>query len=252
MNYITSKLHIAKITQNIVSYLRMLFIFPLVLVVLAPFDMASASPAYFTPYGSTSNSWITTPNNTNEVITNPKPIINSITPSSSNGGVGTKTITIIGNGFVPSSVARINGSNRPTTFIDSSHLLVQTNGSDLARADGFYITVFNKAPDGGYSNANFFTIKNVVAPSSNANTSNNINSPDTFSEMTPTENTTSNNAQKNNPNLAANAIFGSNSFLPSGLTQWVFFAIIVLLIVILARRVFGGNARYQATPMKHS
>jgi hypothetical protein len=51
--------------------------------------------------------------------------------------------------------------------------------------------------------------------------------------------------------LAANAIFGSNTFLPSGLIQWVLFAILILLIVILVRKIFGHEAKYHATPLKH-
>src|SRR3989344_4737083 len=92
---------------------------------------------------------------------NPEPIIKSINPSASNVGVGTKTVNIIGEGFIPSSVARVNGSNRPTTFIDSSHLLVQITGNDTylyQTNGGFYITVFNGPPGGGYSNAVFFKI----------------------------------------------------------------------------------------------
>jgi len=58
-----------------------------------------------------------------------------------------------------------------------------------------------------------------------------------------------------NPNsgntLAANAVYGSNSFLPSGLIQWILFAIFVLLIVILGRIVFGSKKKYQEAPLKH-
>jgi hypothetical protein len=58
-----------------------------------------------------------------------------------------------------------------------------------------------------------------------------------------------------NPNsgngLAASAVYGSNSFLPSGLIQWILFAIFILLIVILARHVFGSKKKYQESPLKH-
>ena len=59
-----------------------------------------------------------------------------------------------------------------------------------------------------------------------------------------------------NPNgatsgLAANALFGSSGFLPSGLLQWILFAIFVLLIVILGRKVFGAEKKYQESPLKH-
>lgn len=52
-------------------------------------------------------------------------------------------------------------------------------------------------------------------------------------------------------NLAANAIYGSNSFLPSGLIQWIIFAIFILLLVLLSRIIFSGREEYHAAPMKH-
>lgn len=52
-------------------------------------------------------------------------------------------------------------------------------------------------------------------------------------------------------NLAANVVYGTNSFLPSGLIQWILFAIFILFLVILARIVLGAKKKYHATPMKH-
>jgi len=51
-------------------------------------------------------------------------------------------------------------------------------------------------------------------------------------------------------NLAANTIFGEIGFLPSGLFQWILFAILILLIVVLTRRVFSGSKRYHEIPLK--
>src|SRR6185369_1177126 len=165
---------------------------------------------------------------------NPAPVINSLSPKGSNVGTGTKTITITGSGFIPSSVARINGSNRPTTFIDSTHLLMQITGNDtyLYRSNGgFFITVFNKTPGGGYSNAVFFTINKTAASSAGTSNSNNAN--DTYSNFT------DENGNSDISNLASNALFGANGLFPSGLIQWILFAILILLIVILVRKVYG-------------
>lgn len=190
---------------------------------------------------------------------NPKPSVRFISPNSSNIGIGTKTITITGSGFVPNSIARVNGSSRFTTFIDSSHLLVQINSNDIytySNNGGFYITVFNGAPGGGYSNSAFFTVKKAVtsSPSTSPNT-NSYASPDTFTETVPVENENVNtdaSAEDNYSNLASGVIFGSNSFLPSGLIQWILFAIIILIIVILVRKIFGGKENYDDSPMKHA
>ncbi|MEI6280400.1 MAG: IPT/TIG domain-containing protein [bacterium] len=176
---------------------------------------------------------------------NPKPVINSISPSGSNRGIGTKTVTITGSNFIPGSIAKVNGSNRYTTFIDYSHLLIQLNSSDMSRTEGFYIGVFNGAPGGGFSNAVYFTINNTNV-STNTETVNYSN--DTFTE---TNGTSTPVAEKELSNLTSNAIFGSNSFLPSGLAQWIILAIIILLIVIFARKVFGGEKNYHGTPLKH-
>ncbi len=58
-----------------------------------------------------------------------------------------------------------------------------------------------------------------------------------------------------NPNygsLTANALFGSNSFMPSGLIQWIVFAILILLIVFLWRYVHGSKEKYMTEPLKHA
>ena len=212
--------------------------------------VASADRAgYVTPYGSTT--YNEPASNINNVpVDNPKPVISLINPKSSNVGVGTKTITITGEGFVPSSIGRINGSNRLITFIDNSHLLMQITGNDtyVYRSNGgFFVTVFNKAPGGGYSNAVFFVVnKNLVSVAATTGTLN-----DTSSNFIDTTQEDTNGAENDYGSLASNAIFGSNSFLPSGLVQWVFFAIIVLLLVILVRRIYSGAKKYHATPLKH-
>jgi hypothetical protein len=169
-------------------------------------------------------------------VVNPKPVIYSISPKSADSGLNALTITITGKNFIPSSVARINGSNRPTNFIDSTHLLMQADGRDMYRTDGgFYVTVFNPAPGGGFSNAEFFKVNAVAIPNGSQNDTSFYPNPQT----------------ENFSSLTSNAIYGSNSFMPSGIVQWVLFAIIILLLVILARKLFGGEDHYMEAPMKH-
>jgi hypothetical protein len=55
-----------------------------------------------------------------------------------------------------------------------------------------------------------------------------------------------------NQSLAASVILGTNSFLPSGIMQWILLAILILIIVILARRIFGGTQKYMQVPLKHA
>ena len=81
-----------------------------------------------------------------------------------------------------------------------------------------------------------------------------LNTTDSNTKITTTETTSTKNtdtATDKNSNLAASAIFGSNSSMPSGLIQWIFFAILILLMVILVRRIYGGSEKYYAAPMKY-
>jgi len=69
---------------------------------------------------------------------------------------------------------------------------------------------------------------------------------------TPANQNNSNGANDNSgSNLAASAIFGSSGFLPSGLIGWILFAIFILVIVILVRRIFGAKEAYEEAPMKY-
>ena len=195
-------------------------------------------------------------------------IINSISPSIANRGANVGTITIVGEGFSPSSIAKINGINRPTTFIDGSHLLVQLNSNDTYRTDGgFYITVFDGSTGGRFSNSAYFTV-NYVAPVNTSGSTNTVNS-NTHNSSANTNNSNTSNSTNNNTstnsntgstsnsnydtsNLASNAIFGTGGFMPSGLISWILLAIIILIIIILVRRAFGGKQNYDEAPMKHA
>lgn len=52
--------------------------------------------------------------------------------------------------------------------------------------------------------------------------------------------------------LAASVVSADNGFMPANLIQWLFFAILILLIVALVRKIYGGAEKYHALPMKHN
>ena len=91
----------------------------------------------------------------------------------------------------------------------------------------------------------------VYSNETNPNVANTTNT----STVTKAKSTSTTSAITTNTNsvsgLAANAVYGSNSFLPSGLVQWVLFAIFILLIVIMVRIIFGAKSKYLSTPLKH-
>ena len=68
-------------------------------------------------------------------------------------------LTVVGDGFVPSSVVRWNSSDRPTSSNGSINgLTAQISASDIAAAGTATVTVFNPPPGGGTSNSLTFTI----------------------------------------------------------------------------------------------
>ncbi len=68
------------------------------------------------------------------------------------------TIVITGVNFVDGATAQWNGSDRPTQFMDSTHVKVTINGADIIAPGVAAIAVTNPAPGGGSSNLLAFTI----------------------------------------------------------------------------------------------
>jgi len=195
-------------------------------------------------------------------VSHPKPSVLSLSPSASNLGSGSQTVTITGNGFIPESVARWNGSTRQSKFIDSSHMLIYLDASDMYGSSGRYINVFNRAPDGGYSNGVLFTINGYVSPAplSNATAPSASTTGTTGSGSVKGSSASNNTSNTNNAtpvtnedfsNLTSNALLGSNGFMPSGIIQWLLLAILILLIVIIVRKIFWAD-KYHKTPLKHA
>jgi hypothetical protein len=106
---------------------------------------------------------------------NPQPSIDYITPQSVAAEVTEFTLTVVGANFVQGAVVRYNGVNRPTTFVDSSHLTAQIGATELLAALAAQdpdvvtaaavdanqpagVTVQNPPPGGGTSNAVLFTV----------------------------------------------------------------------------------------------
>jgi hypothetical protein len=69
---------------------------------------------------------------------------------------------------------------------------------------------------------------------------------------TSTSDTTTTDINDKYGNLSANALFGSNSFMPTGLVQWVFSIILIITIILLWRYVHKSEEKYMGEPMKHA
>jgi len=230
------------ITNSVLFALGILAILAIVLIAL-PHQAAADTRVYCDAYSNG------IPTYSANVELSAKPSINSISPSM---GKTARTIRITGASFIPNSVALIDGQTRRTVFIDSTHLLVETRLGDLANEDGFYVSVFNEGICGGYSNAEFFSTNPGGTMETNTTTNTTVNN--NYSNTTYDKNTTKTTETKEGnyvSNLASNAIFGSNSFLPTGLVGWIMTAIVIMLIIILVRKIFGAEQTYHEAPMKH-
>ncbi len=95
-------------------------------------------------------------------VSNPVPVLSTISPSSATAGDAALTLTVNGSNFVGGSVVRWNGSARTTTFVSATQLTAAITAADLATAAIVPVTVFNPTPGGGTSSAVNFTVNNPV------------------------------------------------------------------------------------------
>lgn len=195
---------------------------------------------------------------------NVTPTIFSLNPNPVILGSGTKEVTIHGEGFARGSVAKLDGSDRTTTFINSNTLRFDLVNRDTSSVGNATVRVYS--PNGGLSNGYTFSVTRkleAVSGSTSAsqnqvppNAGNTNKAPAKASTTTPAKNTntSSNSLDTGNEGLgqlAAGAIFGDIGFLPSGIIQWIIFAILVLMLVIIARKLFAED-KYHQSPLKHA
>jgi hypothetical protein len=95
---------------------------------------------------------------------NPTPVVTSITPTGSEIGSSEMTLTVVGTGFVPSSIVRWNYQDRPTFYTNASELRAAIPRSDLSAVATAAVTVYNPPPGGGASSARAFTIRPFEQP----------------------------------------------------------------------------------------
>ncbi len=129
-------------------------------VAISASDVTSAGSAQVTVYtpapGGGISSALTFMINNNP--NNPAPIITSLSPSQVMSNGGNFLLTVNGSGFVQGSVVRWNGSDRSTTFVNSTQLTAAILATDIASTGSAQITVFNPAPGGGTSSALSFYV----------------------------------------------------------------------------------------------
>lgn len=181
------------------------------------------------------------------------PYINSITPDRTTAGSRVINVTISGSGFVSDSIARWDDSPRKTAYMGSNRLVVELYAGDISSSGRHYITVTNERIGGGYSNPVPFVVNGSVASTTvSRNTSSLSASAYTAYQNVSNTNSSAKAVDESYGGLTANAIFGSNSFFPTGIVQWIIFIALVLAIVFIWRKFFGGERTYHSTPLKHA
>jgi hypothetical protein len=91
-------------------------------------------------------------------VSNPAPVVTSISPSTVIAGSAAFTLTVNGTGFVNGSVVNWNDGARTTTFVSGAQLQAAIAAADIASVGTASVTVFNPTPGGGTSAAATFTI----------------------------------------------------------------------------------------------
>ena len=79
-------------------------------------------------------------------VTVDKPVLASLTPSSTTAGGAGFTLTLMGSGFVSGAIVSWNGSGRYRTFVNSTKMTTRILASDIANAGTAKVTVLNPAP----------------------------------------------------------------------------------------------------------
>jgi hypothetical protein len=98
----------------------------------------------------------------NLAVRNPVPTINRLTPSTLTAGGSPEPLTIEGTGLVSNSVVRVNGQDRPTTWVNGGRVTVLLTAGDIATGGTLNISIFNPAPEGGVSNTLTLGVSNPV------------------------------------------------------------------------------------------
>jgi|GEM_PF-6221835 len=183
----------------------------------------------------------------------PRPSVYSLNPNPVEQDSGDDTVVVHGSNFVYGAVVRINNSDRTTYYKNGEELSFQLLATDTFRSGDYSVTVMN--PGGGLSNSVRFTVVNPAltrrsggyVPSSSPEVS-------TYPETRNGEVMgTSYERSSSTSALVSNALYGSgdSGWRPSGLTQWLIFGILVLMVVIVIRKLYFEH-KYHATPLKHA
>lgn len=202
-----------------------------------------------------------TNNNSNSTIATP--VLYSLSPTNTTVNANTKTVTILGTGFRPDSIARWGSFDRPTSYVNSRKLIMELNEGDLKTKGQYLVTVVNPSPDGGkFSNSKVFTVNNTttgaLAGTSTKNTTKNVSTSNTTVRTVGVEldtdsslNGSTGSIDGENDNLSANASSSNFNFMPSTILGWLVLFILIYLSILLFRKLWVTEDD-KNKPLKHA
>lgn len=94
-------------------------------------------------------------------VKNSTPILTKISTTQRTAGDPAFDLTLTGTAFMTVSVVRLNGQDRPTTYVSSSSLKTKVTADDLKKAGTLSFTVASPSPGGGDSAAKTLTVVNA-------------------------------------------------------------------------------------------
>ncbi|HEY3930523.1 MAG TPA: hypothetical protein VGL89_19275, partial [Candidatus Koribacter sp.] len=91
-------------------------------------------------------------------VTNPRPIVTSISPDRISSGSSSITLTVNGSKFVASSQIQWNSSVLSTTVLSTTRMTTQIPADSLSSIGSATVSVVSPGPGGGTSNVTSFSI----------------------------------------------------------------------------------------------
>ncbi len=96
------------------------------------------------------------------------PVVTQLSPALVQAGSATFTLTVDGSGFSSASTVVWDGQNLPTTFVSAGQLTASVDTSLIGQLGWASVSVATAAPGGGQSNAEPFSVYQLLNVSANA------------------------------------------------------------------------------------
>ena len=131
-----------------------------VIVALNTADVSTAGSLSLTAVNSTPGGGTSAAATVAIVAPNPTPTISSLNPATELVGTESANVVVAGTGLISSTVIKVNGSARTTSFTNATQVRVTLAAADLSATGTLSLTAVNPAPGGGTSAAVALPVNN--------------------------------------------------------------------------------------------